>query len=156
MKIGYDAQVDALSITFRETTLTTKHLAAGIAADYDSEGRLAGLEILDAQERLRLGAAAGKTVRAGVIAALPADDLAGLAGDALAQFAGEPVGNVTVFHLGLEQIGFEAGAENSFHAGVPKTCSKFKPASLPDSKSSKRRLSSDLISASERQSFSRL
>jgi uncharacterized protein YuzE len=52
MKISYDAAVDALSITFRETTVTTQHLAEGIAADYDSEGRLAGLEILDAQKRL--------------------------------------------------------------------------------------------------------
>jgi uncharacterized protein YuzE len=51
MKISYDAKVDALSITFRETTVTTKHLAEGIAADYDSEGCLAGLEILDAQKR---------------------------------------------------------------------------------------------------------
>ncbi len=51
MKISYDAEVDALSITFRETTVTTKHLAEGIAADYDSDGRLAGLEILDAKTR---------------------------------------------------------------------------------------------------------
>ena len=51
MKISYDAEVDALSITFRETTVTTKHLAEGIAADYDCDGRLAGLEILDAQKR---------------------------------------------------------------------------------------------------------
>jgi uncharacterized protein YuzE len=51
MKISYDAEVDALSIMFRKTTITTKHLAEGIAADYDSEGRLAGLEILDAQKR---------------------------------------------------------------------------------------------------------
>ena len=51
MKISYDAEVDALSITFREATVTTKHLAEGIAADYDSEGRLAGLEILDVQKR---------------------------------------------------------------------------------------------------------
>jgi uncharacterized protein YuzE len=51
MKISYDAEVDALSITFRETTVTTKHLAEGIAADYDQDGRLAGLEILDAQKR---------------------------------------------------------------------------------------------------------
>ncbi len=51
MKISYDAEVDALSITFRETTVTTKHLAEGIVADYDSQGRLAGLEILDAQKR---------------------------------------------------------------------------------------------------------
>ena len=42
MKISYDAEVDALSITFRETTVTTKHLAEGIAADYDCDGRLAG------------------------------------------------------------------------------------------------------------------
>jgi uncharacterized protein YuzE len=51
MKISYDAEVDALSITFRDTTVTTKHLAEGIAADYDSEGRLAGIEILDAVKR---------------------------------------------------------------------------------------------------------
>ena len=51
MKISYDAEADALSITFRETTVTTKHLAEGIAADYDRDGRLAGLEILDAQKR---------------------------------------------------------------------------------------------------------
>ncbi|GIK39217.1 MAG: hypothetical protein BroJett011_30500 [Chloroflexota bacterium] len=51
MKISYDAEVDALSITFRETTVTTQHLAEGIAADYDSEGQLVGLEILDAVKR---------------------------------------------------------------------------------------------------------
>jgi uncharacterized protein YuzE len=51
MKISYDAEVDALSITFRETSVTTKHLAEGIAADYDAEGMLAGIEILDAVKR---------------------------------------------------------------------------------------------------------
>ncbi len=51
MKISYDAEADALSIIFSETTVTTKHLADGIAADYDGAGRLAGLEILDAQKR---------------------------------------------------------------------------------------------------------
>lgn len=51
MKIAYDPEVDALSITFRETTVTTEHLAEGIAADYDREGRLAGIEILDAVRR---------------------------------------------------------------------------------------------------------
>jgi uncharacterized protein YuzE len=51
MKISYDHEVDALSITFRDTTVTTKHLAEGIAADYDSDGRLAGIEILDAVKR---------------------------------------------------------------------------------------------------------
>lgn len=48
MKIVYDAEVDALSITFREATVTTQHVAEGIAVDHDSEGQLAGVEILDA------------------------------------------------------------------------------------------------------------
>ncbi len=52
MKITYDHEVDALYIRFKETTVTTKHLAEGIAADYDAEGRLAGIEILDAMKRL--------------------------------------------------------------------------------------------------------
>ena len=52
MKITYDREVDALYIRFKETTVTTKHLAEGIAADYDAEGRLAGIEILDAMKSL--------------------------------------------------------------------------------------------------------
>ena len=52
MKITHDPEVDALYIRFKETTVTTEHLAEGIAADYDAEGRLAGIEILDALERL--------------------------------------------------------------------------------------------------------
>ena len=52
MKISYDAEVDALSIVFKETTVTTEHLAEGIAADFDANGNLAGLEILDASKRL--------------------------------------------------------------------------------------------------------
>ena len=52
MRITYDHEVDALYIRFKEATVTTKHLAEGIAADYDAEGRLAGIEILDAVKRL--------------------------------------------------------------------------------------------------------
>ena len=52
MKITYDSAVDALYIRFKETTVTTKHLAEGIAADYDADGLLAGIEILDAVKRL--------------------------------------------------------------------------------------------------------
>ena len=51
MKISYDPEVDALSLTFRETTVTTKELGEGIAIDSDSEGKLAGIEILDAVKR---------------------------------------------------------------------------------------------------------
>ena len=42
MKITYDPEVDALSITFRDTTVTTKELGEGIAADYDADGRPRG------------------------------------------------------------------------------------------------------------------
>ena len=52
MRISYDLEVNALSITFRDTTVTTQELAPGIAADYDSQGQLAGLEILDASKIL--------------------------------------------------------------------------------------------------------
>jgi uncharacterized protein YuzE len=52
MRIIYDPEADALSIIFRETTVTTRHVAEGIAADYDAEGRLAGIEILDTIKHL--------------------------------------------------------------------------------------------------------
>lgn len=52
MRITYDAEVDALYIRFRETSVTTKHIGEGLAADYDADGHLAGIEILDAATRL--------------------------------------------------------------------------------------------------------
>lgn len=52
MRITYDPEVDALYIRFRETTVTTKHIGEGLAADYDADGHLAGIEILDAAKRL--------------------------------------------------------------------------------------------------------
>lgn len=51
MRITYDPEVDALYIRFREVTVTTKHLAEGVAGDYDSQGQLAGIEILDATKQ---------------------------------------------------------------------------------------------------------
>lgn len=51
MRIRYDAEVDALSIVFHETTVTTSELADGITAEYDQRGFLVGLEILDASRR---------------------------------------------------------------------------------------------------------
>ena len=52
MKITYDPEVDALYIRFKEGPVTTEHVAEGIAMDYDAEGKLAGIEILDAAQRL--------------------------------------------------------------------------------------------------------
>ena len=51
MRIRYDAEVDALSIIFRDATVTTQELAEGVAGEYDEQGRLVGLEILDAASR---------------------------------------------------------------------------------------------------------
>ena len=51
MYITYDPEVDALYLRFKETTVTTKNLGEGIAADYDADGNLAGIEILDAVKR---------------------------------------------------------------------------------------------------------
>lgn len=51
MRISYDPEVDALSISFRDATVNTQELADGIAAEYDAQGQLVGLEILDAAKR---------------------------------------------------------------------------------------------------------
>ncbi|HTW93037.1 MAG TPA: DUF2283 domain-containing protein [bacterium] len=51
MRISYDSEVDALYIRFIETTVTTKHVADGIAVDYAADGRIAGIEVLDARKR---------------------------------------------------------------------------------------------------------
>ena len=51
MRISYDSEVDALYIRFIETTVTTKHVAEGIAVDYAADGRIAGIEVLDARRR---------------------------------------------------------------------------------------------------------
>ena len=52
MGISYDPEIDALSIIFHDTTVTTQELAEGIAAEYDAQGRLVGIEILDAVKQL--------------------------------------------------------------------------------------------------------
>ena len=77
MKISYDPEVDALSIVFRDVTVTTKHLAEGIAADYESEGRLAGLEILDVVHRF----GGRETLRQVVLEGVGLSGQGGLGGD---------------------------------------------------------------------------
>jgi len=51
VRITYDSEVDALYIRFIETTVTTKHVADGVAVDYAADGRIAGIEVLDARKR---------------------------------------------------------------------------------------------------------
>ena len=52
MRITYDREADAVYISFRDTPVTTQHPSDGIAFDYDADGRLAGIEILDASVRI--------------------------------------------------------------------------------------------------------
>lgn len=49
MKITYDSEVDALHIIFIETTVTSEPVAEGVTFDYTADGKLAGIEILDAK-----------------------------------------------------------------------------------------------------------
>ena len=51
MRITYDSEVDVLYIRFIETTVTTQHVSEGVAVDYAADGRIAGIEILDAIKR---------------------------------------------------------------------------------------------------------
>jgi uncharacterized protein YuzE len=63
MKIRYDAEVDALYLEFRSLTPGTaecRELTPDITADYGPDGKLAGLEILDASQVL--GDQVGKVV----------------------------------------------------------------------------------------------
>jgi len=51
MKIYYDASVDALYIEFRELkpgTADTREISEDIIANYGPDGKLAGIEVLDA------------------------------------------------------------------------------------------------------------
>ena len=55
MKIRYDAEVDALYIELRTLepgTAECRELTPDIMADYGPDGKLAGLEILDASQAL--------------------------------------------------------------------------------------------------------
>jgi len=51
VRITYDSEVDALYIRFIDTTVTTQHITEGIAVDYDKNGKIAGIEVLDAIKR---------------------------------------------------------------------------------------------------------
>ena len=51
LRIRYDPEVDALSLSFRDTTVTVQDLADGVVGEFDAEGQLVGLEILDASTR---------------------------------------------------------------------------------------------------------
>jgi uncharacterized protein YuzE len=51
VKIKYDAQVDILRIRLGDTLIEeSEEVEPGVIVDYDADGRIVGLEILDASE----------------------------------------------------------------------------------------------------------
>lgn len=66
MRIQYDPEVDVLHISFRETTVTTREWEEGVTGEYDTQGRLVGIEILDASQRLGDVSALGPVALEGI------------------------------------------------------------------------------------------
>lgn len=55
MKVIYDPNTDILTVIFTETTVVeSDEEKAGIILDYDTEGDLVSLEILDASRRVNV------------------------------------------------------------------------------------------------------
>ncbi|MBI5304748.1 MAG: DUF2283 domain-containing protein [Chloroflexi bacterium] len=54
MKISYDSQVDAVYIRFIEESaqVTTQRLSEDVAINYAPDGRIVGIEILDASQHV--------------------------------------------------------------------------------------------------------
>ena len=53
MKIVYDQEVDVLRITFSESAIEeSDDDKPGIIVDYDEDGNIVGLEVLDASSRI--------------------------------------------------------------------------------------------------------
>ena len=53
MRIKYDPEVDVLSMTFSDAPVEeSDEDKPGVILDYDKEGRIVGMEILDASKRV--------------------------------------------------------------------------------------------------------
>jgi uncharacterized protein YuzE len=53
LKVEYDAAANAAYIRFStETVLESEEVAEGIVLDYDTDGRIVGMEVLDARQHL--------------------------------------------------------------------------------------------------------
>ena len=56
MKTRYDPEADALYVRFADSLVTeTEEVRPGIMLDYDAEGRIVAIEVLDASEHLAAG-----------------------------------------------------------------------------------------------------
>lgn len=53
MKVKYDAEVDVMKITFRDSPITeSDENKQGIILDFDKDGNIVGIEILDASKKI--------------------------------------------------------------------------------------------------------
>jgi len=55
MRIEYSKSADALYVYFKQTEVAkSKEIEEGVVVDFDSDGRLVGIEVLDASLRFSL------------------------------------------------------------------------------------------------------
>ena len=55
MKIEYSKKADALYVYFREVEVTqSKEIQEGVVLDFDAQGQIVGIEVLDASVRVGL------------------------------------------------------------------------------------------------------
>ena len=55
MKVRYDQDTDTLSVVFRESPIVeSDETTPGLIVDFDAEGSVVSLELLDASERVEL------------------------------------------------------------------------------------------------------
>jgi uncharacterized protein YuzE len=53
MKVSYDPETDAMHVTLLETpVLESEEVRPGVVLDYDAEGRVVGMEILNVKKNL--------------------------------------------------------------------------------------------------------
>lgn len=65
MKTHYDAEADALYLRFAETPVSeSEEVRPGVILDFDDEGRIVGVEILDAKQHLASGTDLTKLIAA--------------------------------------------------------------------------------------------
>jgi uncharacterized protein YuzE len=57
MKTIYDAEADALYVRFTETPVVdSEEVSDGVVLDFDAEGRIVAIELLDARKHVAAGA----------------------------------------------------------------------------------------------------